>query len=132
MRKVLEFHKSVDTNGVEYLDVMPDIVADIIEKAEGNNTRDVKLALLYIRIADEQNYFQSNDPTAFGNPEYSRLQGIVCGFCAGAGFLYCEEGDKIFIKTEKGSLLMTVEKPKKTDRHYKKLKEIDDTLSQIF
>ena len=87
---------------------------------------------LYSYIKDEQNYFQSNSPTMFGNPEYSRLSGLVVGFCSALEFNYNEDSEKIVIKNNSGKrTLMIVYKPKRSDRYKEDVKDINNTWKDL-
>lgn len=73
------------------------------------------IALLYQAVANRENYFIDNTPTAFGNPDHSHLCGIVDGICMVAGITETVSADKISF-SKNGTVLLTVDIPA-TGRH---------------
>lgn len=87
---------------------------------------------VYKAIADRENYFQFNEPTAFGNPTYNRLDGILYGLLMGYGLDIMEEQEEIRVYTQGHKLIMKIQRPKKTEWFKEKRKEVIEIRKQIF
>ena len=66
------------------------------------------IALLYQAVANRENYYADHTPTAFGDPEYTRLCGIVDGICLVAGIQETISTEKITL-SKGGKVLLTVD-----------------------
>lgn len=84
-----------------------------------------------LRVADYLHYFNFNTSTAFGNPDYSKMNGIVLGWCFGAEWEIKEDCNKIEIFSKKGRKIMVIEKPKTPNTELSKRKEIDKTWREV-
>lgn len=126
--------KKITMSGIDYLpDISETPLIEEWERAEcdTHHPQEIKLvAQLYMAIARRENYFQDNVPTAFGNPEYSRLEGFVDGFIQGARFTLEEDEQYFIIKKGKKKVLL-VEKITPNPSYYMKLQEISDTWDAI-
>ena len=78
----LRIHK-INFDGVEYLpDITDTPLWKYLDPDRACNTTRVnrQIAGLYDAIAKRENYYQDNNPTAYGNPDYSYLCGIAQGY----------------------------------------------------
>lgn len=92
-----------------------------------------RISVLYQLICKRDNYFQTNTPTPFGNPEYSLYQGQVVGFLQ--AMEWCEKiiNDQIVIykDNQKETPVLIVDKLKRPDSYFKSM--IDNReLTSIF
>ena len=83
------------------------------------------------RVQEYVQYYNTNTSTAFGNPDYAQMGGIVLGWCLGAKWQYIETKEKIEIRTQKGYVVMVVERPKKSSTEIDKQKEINQMWAEI-
>lgn len=79
-----------DECGNQYLPHFVDTPLFAEEDLWSLTKRQEQLLMLYKAIADRENYWYTNKPTAFGNPEFSMASGIVTGMVAGLGWDYQE------------------------------------------
>ncbi len=86
---------------------------------------------IYKAIADRENYYQYNDPTAFGNPQFARLDGILYGMAIGYGVDIVEFTNEIRVYTQGHKLIIRVQRPKRTPWYKEKKKEAIETWKQI-
>ena len=116
-------------DGIEYL---PDITnTEIFDEWEKSENKEIRLiAGLYKALSERENYFQNNTPTAFGNPEYSLLCGIVSGFLQGSELEMDEDDNHFIVKRGKKTVLI-VDKIKRCSGYYEAKKEIAETLYAI-
>ena len=115
---------------IEYL---PDIVDTPIWKDfnDGFCSESVILAFrLYQAVAERDNYFQFNTPTAFGNPEYSHACGVVSGILI-AGMVEETDTDtqRIFRKGKR--VILVVDKIKLHPSHYERVAENKALLAEL-
>ena len=87
--------------------------------------------LVYSAIAKRENYYQYNDPTAFGNPDYERLDGTVYGLMLGFD-LDISTVDGYIIVRKGSKTIMMIQKPDKPDWYYDKKKDAIETWNKVF
>ena len=124
-----EVHKCSDDE-IEYL---PDITETPIWRDYDvyNAPRSVRLvAALYKAVAERENYFQTNSPTAFGDPEYKMAYGIAHGIMIAAEIEECARDGKLFFYKGK-KVILVVEKIKRRKSYYEEKREIQETLAAI-
>lgn len=126
--------KKVVIDGIEFL---PDIVyTDMFKEWERasyypKGTKEIRLvAGFYSALARRENYFQENTPTAFGNPEYSLLEGIVQGFLQGSEMTMDEDNEHFIVKRGKQTVLI-VDKIVRNPAFYIARRENEEVLSAI-
>lgn len=81
-------------------------------------------------VADRENYYQNNSPTAFGNPDYSVKKGIVTGIGIAAniseeaidGRIVFRKGNRIILEVDK------LNRPKSYYEANREIREIMDNL----
>jgi len=113
---------------VDETEYLPDLVDTEIWK--DYDTFDCKqsvsvIAELYKALEKRENYFQQNSPTAFGNPDYRYLCGVVHGILLGAGMEEECSGDIIRFRKGKRTVLI-VDKIKRSDDYRKSMAENRD------
>lgn len=87
---------------------------------------------VYDAIRNVENYYQVNSPTAFGDPDYSRVSGYLNGLLRGYGLDMQRTDDKIIIRTSySGTKLMIIERPHKPDSYHKDKNEIRKLMDDI-
>lgn len=115
------------------IEFLPDIVETSIWKDfdEIGAPRSVRLvAALYKAVADRENYYQENTPTAFGDPEYKLAFGIAQGIMiAGEIEERVRTGKMFFYKGKR--LILVVEKPMRTKYYYEALSDIRKTREAL-
>lgn len=115
--------KKIVDDGVEYLDS-----SELIDEI---NDRDFKMFSLGKPICDVLNYFQTNSPDAFGNAQYSRLEGYMFGYIHGSK-MELEQGEDLWIVRKGKRKILVVEVPKKPQSYYDDLKDVAKTLRDVF
>lgn len=127
---MVEINCITDDYGNEYLPYYADTV--LFKDSDGTTLtkRQEQLIMLYNAIERSENYWHHNKPTAFGNPDHARAQGIVTGMIAGLGWSYQEVNGWIVIKN-KTRTIIKIKKPKKPDAYYNTRKEISEILESI-
>lgn len=119
-------HKIVD-DGNEWL---PDIVDtpiwdDFDEIGAPKSMRVV--AALYRAVAERDNYYQENAPTAFGDPEYKLAYGIAHGIMLAEEIEEIEaDGKRIFRKGKR--IILVVDKLIRPKLYYEALRDNAETL----
>lgn len=111
------------------IEMLPDLVDTPLwqaispEYCLNPTTRDRQIAGLYRAIADRENYFQENTPTAFGNPEYNLRMGIVRGYMQALELEEAVENEQIVIR-KNGRKILVVDKIKRSIAYYRDMAEI--------
>ena len=98
-------HKIVDDDN-EWL---PDIVDTPIwqDYDDFDATKSVRLvAALYRAVAERDNYYQENTPTAFGDPEYRYAYGVVHGIMLAEEIEETEYDGKLIFRKGKRTILV--------------------------
>ena len=117
-------------------ELLPDITetplwsARDIDTASLHTPTERRLALLYECVAERENYYQINSPTAFGNPDYERLCGIVAGILAALDINERTENNRIVFRRG-NKMVLAVDKLKKPDSYYAELTEIRHTRKNL-
>ena len=112
------------------LELLPDVVDTPIweDFDEVCAPQRVKLVgALYQAIAERDNYFQFNTPTAFDNPDYSRIDGIAIGIKRAAEIEEYVEDDKRIFK-RRGRIILIVDKIHKHRSYYEAVRENREAL----
>ena len=112
--------------------LLPDITDTEIFKDYENNQSDYMRCIyfLYIALSKRENYYQLYSPTAFGNTEYARLDGVVCGILQATGWEEIQDESSIIIKRNNGKILI-LQKLSKPQSYYEDKKEIAKILNEI-
>ena len=118
--------KKITDGDIEFL---PDITETPIWRDfdEIDTPRSVRLvAALYRAVAERENYYQENTPTAFGDPEFKLAYGIAQGIeIAGEIEERARDGKLFFYKGKK--LILVVDKPMRTKYYYEALADVRKT-----
>lgn len=112
--------------------LLPDITDTEIFKDYENNQSDYMRCIyfLYIALSKRENYYQLYSPTAFGNTEYVRLDGFVCGILQATGWEEIQDESYIIIKRNNRKILI-LQKLSKPQSYYEDKKEIAKILNEI-
>ena len=112
--------------------LLPDITDTEIFKDYENNQSDYMRCIyfLYIALSKRENYYQLYSPTAFGNAEYARLDGFVCGILQATGWEEIQDESSIIIKRNNRKILI-LQKLSKPQSYYEDKKEIAKILNEI-
>lgn len=112
--------------------LIPDITDTEIFKDYENNQSDYMRCIyfLYIALSKRENYYQLYSPTAFGNTEYARLDGFVCGILQATGWEEIQDESYIIIKRNNRKILI-LQKLSKPQSYYEDKKEIAKILNEI-
>lgn len=112
--------------------LLPDITDTEIFKDYENNQSDYMRCIyfLYIALSKRENYYQLYSPTAFGNTEYARLDGFVCGILQATGWEEIQDESYIIIKRNNRKILI-LQKLSKPQSYYEDKKEIAKILNEI-
>ena len=112
--------------------LLPDITDTEIFKDYENNQSDYMRCIyfLYIALSKRENYYQLYSPTAFGNAEYARLDGFVCGILQATGWEEFPDESSIIIKRNNRKILI-LQKLSKPQSYYEDKKEIAKILNEI-
>lgn len=119
-----------DESGNQYLPHFVDTPLFAEEDLCSLTKRQEQLLVLYKAIADRENYWYTNKPTAFGNPEFSMASGIVTGMVAGLGWDYQEVDGWIIIKV-KSRVVLKIQKPQKSHGYWAAVKENSEVLAEL-
>ena len=94
-----------------------------------------QLAGLYAAVAARENYFQQESPTAFGNPKYDYLSGVVQGYLMAMELIEEEnrEEKKIYFRKNNRSkaVVLVVDKLQRPDFYYEAQKQIQEMLDKV-
>lgn len=91
-----------------------------------------QLARLYKAICERENYFQLNSPTAFGNPDYSLLCGVVLGVLQTIEAEESIENGRIVIRACRDNrIILAVDGLQKPTSYYAALKEVREARAAI-
>lgn len=126
---IVFIHPVEDEDGIEFL---PDeMYTPLYTKTDyvGMTKKEIRNIFLYRAIRDRENYYQDHTPPAFGDPNYSRLDGYMFGLAAGYGLALDITKDKIIVKTEKGRVIMVITRPKETEAYSETVKSNARTLA---
>ena len=119
--------KKVKEDGIEYLPDVTDSPLWPVLNPDVNyhcKKSDRQIAGLYSALRERENYFQYYRPTAFGNPDYSRLCGIVTGFLLAMEAEEVLEGEYIVIRKQVSQKkLLVVDKLTRPQGYYQSCKE---------
>lgn len=97
----------------------------------GKPTKSIELVIkLYMAVADRENYYQNNDPTAFGNPEYSVKSGIVTGIGIAANISE-EARDGRIVFRNGNRIILEVDKVNRPENYYEANREIQEILDNL-
>ncbi len=112
--------------------LLPDITDTEIFNDYENNQSDYMRCIyfLYIALSKRENYYQLYSPTAFGNTEYARLDGFVCGILQATGWEEIQNESSIIIKRNNRKILI-LQKLSKPQSYYEDKKEIAKILNEI-
>ena len=112
--------------------LLPDITDTEIFKDYENNQSDYMRCIyfLYIALSKRENYYQLYYQTAFGNTEYARLDGFVCGILQATGWEEIQDESYIIIKRNNRKILI-LQKLSKPQSYYEDKKEIAKILNEI-
>ena len=112
--------------------LLPDITDTEIFKDYENNQSDYMRCIyfLYIALSKRENYYQLYSPTAFGNTEYARLDGFVCGILQATGWEEIQDESYIIIKRNNRKILI-LQKLSKPQSYYEDKIEIAKILNEI-
>ena len=112
--------------------LLPDITDTEIFKDYENNQSDYMRCIyfLYIALSKRENYYQLYSPTAFGNTEYARLDGFVCGILQATVWEEIQDESYIIIKRNNRKILI-LQKLSKPQSYYEDKKEIAKILNEI-
>ena len=118
---------------IDGIDHLPDIgETELCQYIEmGKPTKSIELAIkLYMAVADRENYYQNNDPTAFGNPDYSAKSGIVTGIGIAANISEeTRDGRIVFRKGNR--IILEVDKVNRPENYYEANREIQEILDNL-
>lgn len=89
------------------------------------------IAMLYTAIAQRENYYQLNTPTAFGNPQYNYYCGVVNGILQARGMEEITSDGVIIIKKNNRKKLI-IDKIKRPESYFDSVKDNNDTLRNLF
>lgn len=122
--KTMYFHKH-DDGETEYIDSY-----DIYQYLKEYDNNFEWYYSFVLKMAEYLNYFQNNTSTAFGNPDLAKLEGIVYGWCCGAGWEMDTNEDTITIYKGKRKLFV-FDRPALPQVEINKRKEIDQMWSEV-
>ena len=118
---------------IDGIDHLPDIgETELCQYLEmGKPTKSIELAIkLYMAVADRENYYQNNDPTAFGNTDYSVKSGIVTGIGIAANISEeTRDGRIVFRKGNR--IILEVYKVNRPESYYEANREIREILDNL-
>lgn len=84
--------------------------ADIFNELNEFDRKAQKAYEFLLLVEQEANYFIEKTSTAFGNPDLTRIQGMVQGYCMAKGWDYTLQGNDICVKSGKKTIFL-IERP---------------------
>lgn len=127
---MITIHKTADEDGVEWIDT-----TEVFRyNGYGEFTKKGQEAYFFLEtfVRPVVHYFNVNTSTAFGNPDLSRMEGRLEGYCIGKGWDLDETSERILITSNGGRKLYYIEKPCLTPDEIDKRKDIRRTLNEMF
>lgn len=121
--------KAENIDGIEYLPDPSILIDTDITMTKGVQLRNFNV---YKAIQEVENYYQVNTPTPFGDPDYRQKQGFMLGLLTAYGLNIDYIEDIIEVSTIKGTKIMRIQKPLKPDSYYDDIKDIRETINNIF
>ena len=115
------------------MELLPDIVETTIFKDWDDvyAPKPVRvIASLYQAVADRENYYQFHTPTAFGNPDYAMIQGIVIGIERAEEIEESVKDGKICFR-KSGKTILEVDKIKLHRSYYEAKRDNAETLRAL-
>lgn len=88
--------------------------------------------LLWNKLVDYALYWELNSPTVNGNPDYERLISFIQGFLTAKNWDMKEEPAKITIKNKRNQILIEMTKRPIPQSYYDKIKDINNTIINLF
>lgn len=88
------------------------------------------VAVLYRAVAERENYYQFNTPTAFGDPEYRFAFGRVFGIMEAAGITETRENGKMVFRKGR-RVILVVDEIHLHESYYEAKRDIRKTLAAI-
>lgn len=112
--------------------ILPDITLTPIFADYEENPSDFMRCIycLYLALSKRENYYQFNSPTAFGDTEYARYAGIVCGILQTTGWEESKTKDGIIVKNGNEENLI-IDRIKKPESYHEEQREIAEMLQNI-
>lgn len=112
------------------IELLPDITETTIFKDWDDvyAPKSVRIvAALYQAVEERENYYQLHTPTAFGNPDFSMIQGIVIGIKRAEEIEEMVKDGKIYFWKGNKTILV-VDKIKLHKSYYEAKRDNDETL----
>ena len=111
-----------------------ELLPDITETEIFNDWDDVYapksvriVAALYQAVMNRENYYQFNTPTAFGNPDFAMMQGIVLGIEMAEEIEETVKGEKLCFR-KGGKTILEVDKIRLHKSYYDAKRDNAETL----
>lgn len=121
--------KTENIDDIEYLSDPSILIDTDITMIKGVQLRNFNV---YKAIQEVENYYQVNTPTAFEDPDYRQKQGFMLGLLTAYELNIDYIEDVIEVSTIKGTKIMRIQKPLKPDSYYDDIKDIRETINNIF
>ena len=125
---MIRITKSIDADGLEWLNTN-----DLFKYINEDNRNFHCYYTFVQRMADYLHYYNINTSTAFGNPDFERMGGIITGFCLAKQWSQDYDTGKgiITIFDNRWKKLFEFEKPKVSKREENKRIEIAKMWDEI-
>ena len=121
----------------KFIDGETELLPDITETAIFKDWDDVYapksvriVAALYQAVADRENYYQFHTPTAFGNPDFAMMQGIVIGIARAEEIEESVRDEKLCFR-KGGKIILEVDKIKRSRGYYEAKRDNAETLRAL-
>ena len=89
------------------------------------------VAVLYRAVAERENYYQFNTPTAFGDPRYQYAVGKVFGVMEAAEITETRENGKIVYRKGR-RVILVVDEIRLHESYYEAKRDIRKTLAAVY
>jgi len=124
-------------DGVEFLPDIADtsLVSAYEIAAHGKTRKDqniIQLGNFYMALSERDNYYQFNSPTAYGNPDYSYLCGVVAGFLKCGNLQLSEDGLGHYIVKRGRRTVLIVDKIKRPSHYIEQVEELRELRRSAF
>ena len=95
------------------------------------NSSYMSVSMFYNMLIDYALYWQNNTPTAYGNPDYSYLRGLVIGYAAAKNWDIRENKEKIIVKNSSGRKLIELVILPLPDSYFEAIKENKEIFDNL-
>lgn len=91
----------------------------------------ISVATFYNMLIDYALYWQNHTPTAFGNPDYAYLKGLIIGYATAKNWNIKENKNNIIVKNSSGRKLIELAILPLPDSYFEAIKENKEMFNNL-